>query len=117
MQAQDVVRIQTLCEEWRRLDETMERATPELKGLREETRPYPASVGGASFMLPAAEARGLLTMSIERMRARKRHIETMLGSILEQMFNPSKQWQAFKQGSIDPANPLADKIAKIDPLN
>lgn len=36
---------------------------------------------------------------------------------MAQMFNPSKQWQAFKQGSIDPANPLADKIAKIDPLN
>lgn len=36
---------------------------------------------------------------------------------MAQMFNPSKQWQAFKQGSIDPANPLADKVAKIDPLN
>lgn len=80
MQVLDVVRIQTLCEEWRQLDETMERAAQQLNSLRDETRPYPATIGRASFMLPAAEARGLLALSIERMRARKQHIETMLGA-------------------------------------
>lgn len=36
---------------------------------------------------------------------------------MAQMFNPAKQWQAFKKGSIDPANPIVDRVAKIDPLN
>lgn len=34
---------------------------------------------------------------------------------MAQMFNPVSQFKAFKQGSIDPANPVAEKLSETAP--